>query len=74
MTLLIAWCNGLGIETFIGSSGRVFPKAMKASPLSASPDGVGPPSGRVQRSRAGGGGPRGGQGQPAPAAQGSLFS
>lgn len=30
---LIAWCNGLGIETFIGSSGRVFPKAMKASPL-----------------------------------------
>jgi uncharacterized flavoprotein (TIGR03862 family) len=30
---LIAWCNGLGIETFVGSSGRVFPKAMKASPL-----------------------------------------
>lgn len=30
---LIRWCNGLGIETFIGSSGRVFPKAMKASPL-----------------------------------------
>jgi uncharacterized flavoprotein (TIGR03862 family) len=30
---LIAWCNGLGIETFIGSSGRVFPKTMKASPL-----------------------------------------
>jgi uncharacterized flavoprotein (TIGR03862 family) len=30
---LIDWCNGLGIETFIGSSGRVFPKAMKASPL-----------------------------------------
>jgi uncharacterized flavoprotein (TIGR03862 family) len=30
---LIAWANGLGIETFIGSSGRVFPKAMKASPL-----------------------------------------
>jgi uncharacterized flavoprotein (TIGR03862 family) len=30
---LIAWCNGLGIETFIGSSGRVFPKSMKASPL-----------------------------------------
>lgn len=30
---LEAWANGLGIETFIGSSGRVFPKAMKASPL-----------------------------------------
>jgi uncharacterized flavoprotein (TIGR03862 family) len=30
---LIAWCNGLGIETFVGSSGRVFPKTMKASPL-----------------------------------------
>jgi uncharacterized flavoprotein (TIGR03862 family) len=30
---LVAWANGLGIETFIGSSGRVFPKAMKASPL-----------------------------------------
>lgn len=27
------WCLGLGIETFVGSSGRVFPKAMKASPL-----------------------------------------
>jgi uncharacterized flavoprotein (TIGR03862 family) len=30
---LIAWANGLGQETFTGSSGRVFPKAMKASPL-----------------------------------------
>ena len=30
---LIAWCEGLGIETFVGSSGRVFPKTMKASPL-----------------------------------------
>jgi uncharacterized flavoprotein (TIGR03862 family) len=30
---LIAWCEGLGQETFVGSSGRVFPKAMKASPL-----------------------------------------
>ena len=30
---LIAWASGLGIETFVGSSGRVFPKAMKASPL-----------------------------------------
>ncbi|MBY0568462.1 MAG: TIGR03862 family flavoprotein [Hyphomonadaceae bacterium] len=30
---LIAWANALGAQTFIGSSGRVFPKAMKASPL-----------------------------------------
>ena len=30
---LIAWAQGLGQETFVGSSGRVFPKAMKASPL-----------------------------------------
>lgn len=30
---LIAWCNGLGQPTFIGSSSRVFPSAMKASPL-----------------------------------------
>ncbi len=28
-----AWAQGLGTETFIGSSGRVFPKVMKASPL-----------------------------------------
>lgn len=27
------WCTDLGIETFIGSSGRVFPKEMKAAPL-----------------------------------------
>ena len=27
------WARGLGIETFVGSSGRVFPKQMKASPL-----------------------------------------
>ncbi len=27
------WCAGLGQETFIGSSGRVFPKSLKASPL-----------------------------------------
>lgn len=27
------WCEGLGQETFIGSSGRIFPKTMKASPL-----------------------------------------
>lgn len=30
---LISWANGLGIETFVGSSGRVFPTSMKASPL-----------------------------------------
>jgi uncharacterized flavoprotein (TIGR03862 family) len=28
-----AWCRGLGQEVFTGSSGRVFPLAMKASPL-----------------------------------------
>lgn len=27
------WSEGLGQETFVGSSGRVFPKAFKASPL-----------------------------------------
>ncbi|OYZ59020.1 MAG: NAD(FAD)-utilizing dehydrogenase [Hydrogenophilales bacterium 16-61-112] len=27
------WCHGLGIETFVGSSSRVFPKDMKAAPL-----------------------------------------
>ena len=27
------WVENLGIETFVGSSGRVFPKALKASPL-----------------------------------------
>ena len=27
------WAQGLGIDTFIGSSGRVFPKEMKAAPL-----------------------------------------
>ncbi|KQW78452.1 NAD(P)/FAD-dependent oxidoreductase [Brevundimonas sp. Root1279] len=32
-TRLIGWAEGLGQETFVGSSGRVFPKAMKASPL-----------------------------------------
>ncbi len=30
---VIAWCEGLGQPTFIGSSARVFPKAMKASGL-----------------------------------------
>ncbi len=27
------WAAGLGIDTFVGSSGRVFPKDMKAAPL-----------------------------------------
>lgn len=30
---LRVWADALGAETFVGSSGRVFPKAMKASPL-----------------------------------------
>lgn len=30
---LRAWCHALGIETFIGSSGRVFPRDFKAAPL-----------------------------------------
>lgn len=30
---LIAWAEGLGQPTFVGTSGRVFPQAMKASPL-----------------------------------------
>jgi uncharacterized flavoprotein (TIGR03862 family) len=30
---LCEWIQGLGIETFIGSSGRVFPTDMKAAPL-----------------------------------------
>ena len=30
---LTQWVEGLGQPTFVGSSGRVFPKAMKASPL-----------------------------------------
>lgn len=30
---LIAWAEALGQPTFVGGSGRVFPKAMKASPL-----------------------------------------
>ncbi len=32
-TALRHWAEGLGIEVFSGSTGRVFPKAMKASPL-----------------------------------------
>jgi uncharacterized flavoprotein (TIGR03862 family) len=30
---LVRWCEGLGQPTFVGSSGRVFPTTMKASPL-----------------------------------------
>jgi uncharacterized flavoprotein (TIGR03862 family) len=32
-TAIRNWAAGLGTETFVGSSGRIFPKAMKASPL-----------------------------------------
>jgi uncharacterized flavoprotein (TIGR03862 family) len=28
-----AWAHGLGVETFIGTSGRVFPRDLKAAPL-----------------------------------------
>src|SRR5690348_11762546 len=31
-TALVAWAEGLGQETHVGSSGRVFPKTHKASP------------------------------------------
>jgi uncharacterized flavoprotein (TIGR03862 family) len=27
------WAHGLGVETFVGTSGRVFPREMKAAPL-----------------------------------------
>lgn len=30
---LRAWASGLGIDTFVGTSGRVFPREMKAAPL-----------------------------------------
>lgn len=30
---LRAWAHGLGVDTFVGSSGRVFPLEMKAAPL-----------------------------------------
>ena len=32
-TDLRRWCEGLGQEVFVGSSGRVFPKTFKAAPL-----------------------------------------
>jgi len=28
-----AWAHGLGVDTFVGTSGRVFPQEMKAAPL-----------------------------------------
>ena len=31
--MLREWIHGLGVETFVGSSGRVFPRDMKAAPL-----------------------------------------
>ncbi|MGZ3299143.1 MAG: TIGR03862 family flavoprotein, partial [Asticcacaulis sp.] len=31
--ILRAWADGLGADSFVGSSGRVFPRAIKASPL-----------------------------------------
>ncbi|NDF12353.1 MAG: TIGR03862 family flavoprotein [Proteobacteria bacterium] len=30
---LRAWCEGLGVETFVGTSGRIFPRSMKAVQL-----------------------------------------
>ena len=30
---LLDWVHGLGVRTFVGSSGRVFPEEMKAAPL-----------------------------------------
>jgi hypothetical protein len=30
---MVGWVEGLGVETFVGSSGRVFPRCMKSSPL-----------------------------------------
>jgi uncharacterized flavoprotein (TIGR03862 family) len=31
--MLRAWCEALGQETFVGSSGRIFPRSMKTAPL-----------------------------------------
>lgn len=31
--MLRAWAAGLGVDTFVGSSGRVFPRDLKAAPL-----------------------------------------
>ena len=30
---LRAWAHGLGVDTFVGTSGRVFPREMKAAPM-----------------------------------------
>jgi uncharacterized flavoprotein (TIGR03862 family) len=30
---LRAWCEALGLPTFVGTSGRIFPQALKASPV-----------------------------------------
>ncbi len=30
---LRTWASGLGVETFVGTSGRIFPREMKAAPL-----------------------------------------
>lgn len=30
---LVAWADELGVKTFVGTSGRIFPKSLKASPL-----------------------------------------
>jgi uncharacterized flavoprotein (TIGR03862 family) len=30
---LRAWATGLGVETFVGTSGRIFPRELKAAPL-----------------------------------------
>ena len=32
-TVIRDWASGLGVETFVGTSGRVFPTEMKAAPL-----------------------------------------
>lgn len=31
--MLQAWVHGLGVDTFVGSSGRIFPRDLKAAPL-----------------------------------------
>jgi uncharacterized flavoprotein (TIGR03862 family) len=30
---LVAWCHDLGLKTFVGTSGRIYPECMKATPL-----------------------------------------
>jgi uncharacterized flavoprotein (TIGR03862 family) len=30
---LVAWCHDLGLKTFVGTSGRIYPACMKATPL-----------------------------------------